>query len=452
MKSKYLSRRSFLKATAALSAGLATGYSFPTRILAAPRRQDVPSVATISIQINDSPWYAGFEALVNQYIDATGNQVNLDVTPFAGMLQKSRNAVQASESEYDLMNLNEQWYAQFYKGGLVVPIKEIDPNFELDPNIIEYDYSTRWDSAIDYSGPNGEIYGLPINGNIQLLFYRKDLLEQNGLEVAQTWDDVAKVAAALNHPPDLSGFTLRTKPSNFEFQAYLESFGTSILSLDAETGEWEVGLDKPEALTALNTWMDLGKNYGPANLADLGQAENIALMNGGRVAQVHMVCAAAPNFQDPQQSVVVGNVGAGVVPGGPAKRATMSGIWVMGIPTNIPSERQVAALTFLKWALTKEAQLAYTRAGAIPVRQDVYEELSQDPDYSWWTQAMADSTPYIVGQNRLPEAPQFFEVIDRRTVQALVGELSPEEAMQGAAQEVHTILETGGYKVKPLQS
>ena len=196
MKSRYISRRSFLKATAAVSAGLATSYSFPMRLLAAPRRQDVPSVGPISIQINDSPWYAGFEALVNQYVDTTGNQVNLDVTPFAGMLQKSRNAVQASESEFDLMNLNEQWYSQFYKGGLVVPIKEIDPEFELDPNIIEYDYSTRWDFDIDYSGPNGDIYGLPINGNIQLFFYRKDLLEEKGLDVPQTWDDVGTVAAA----------------------------------------------------------------------------------------------------------------------------------------------------------------------------------------------------------------------------------------------------------------
>ena len=87
----------------------------------------------LTILINDSPWLAGFEALVERYEQDTGNQVDLNVTPFPGMLQKSRNAVTASESEFDLINLNEAWYSQFYNGGLVTPVRDIDPNFALDP-------------------------------------------------------------------------------------------------------------------------------------------------------------------------------------------------------------------------------------------------------------------------------------------------------------------------------
>lgn len=448
-----ISRRSFLKGAGAFAAlPLVARYDLLRAAMRNPVfRQDVPSVGPITIQINDSPWYAGFESLVDLYVETTGNQVNLDVSPFAGMLQKSRNAVQAPESEFDIMNLNEQWYSMFYAGGLVAPINEIDPDFELDPAVIEYDYSTRWDFDINYSGPNGVLYGLPINGNIQLYFNRKDLFEQNGLSPAQTWDEVASNAAVVHAPPNMHGFTLRTKPSNFEFQAYLVSHGAQIVTLDADTGEWVVQLDTPEAVAALNTWLNLGRSYGPENIADLDQPTNIALMNSGRLAQVHMVTAAAPNFQDPSQSTVVDQVAAGVVPGGPAARATMSGIWVMSIPTNVPAERQQAALTFLKWALTKDAQLYYTRAGAIPVRQDVYEELATDPELGWWTGAMAESTPYIVGQNRLPEAPQFFEVLDRRTVQALISELTPEDAMMEAAREVHTILTQAGYSVRALR-
>ena len=451
--SRKLSRRSFLKGAGVFAAApLATRLDLFRTFSKSPLLQDVPSVRPITIQINDSPWFAGFEALVDLYVETTGNEVNLDVSPFAGMLQKSRNAVQAPESEFDILNLNEQWYSMFYQGGLVAPLREIDPDFELDPNIIEYDYAPRWDFDLNYSGPNGELYGLPINGNIQLYFYRKDLFEENGLSPAETWDDVASNAAALHNPPNMHGFTLRTNPSNFEFQAYLVSHGADIVTLDAETGEWVVQLDTPEAVAALNTWISLGKNYGPTNLADLDQAANLALMNSGRLAQVHMVSAAAPNFQDPNQSIVVDQVGAGVVPAGPARRATMSGIWVMSIPTNLPAERQQAALTFLKWALSKEAQIYYSQAGAIPVRQDVYEELSDDPALGWWMSAVAESTPYIVGQVRLAEAPQFFEVLDRRTVEALIGELSPEDAMMEAAREVHTILQQSGYNVRDLRS
>jgi multiple sugar transport system substrate-binding protein len=63
-------------------------------------KDETTSLTTITILINDSPWFAGFEVLVNKCVEETGNEVELNVTPFAGMLEKSRNAVQAQESEF----------------------------------------------------------------------------------------------------------------------------------------------------------------------------------------------------------------------------------------------------------------------------------------------------------------------------------------------------------------
>lgn len=413
--------------------------------------EEVAEIDSITILINDSPWFAGFEALVNKYIEETGNQVNLNVTPFPGMLEKSRNAVLADESEFDILNLNEQWYMQFYADGLVTPIKEIDPDFELDPNIIEYEWATRWDSEIRYSSESGELYGLPINGNIELFFYRKDLFEEAGLSAPETWEDVAAAAEALHDPPNMYGYIVRSSPPNWEYQAFLEGYGGKIIDLDDETGEWAVTIHEQPAIDALNTWLDLGLTYGPPNYAEIGQPDMAGLMQAGNALQFVLVGAAAPNFDDPEQSLVGGKIGATVIPK-PAsgEHATMSGIWVMGIPHNLPDNRKQAALTFLTWALTKDAQMFYTQAGAIPVRQDVYEELADDPELGWWMKAMADSTPYIRAQPRLAETPQIIEVINRRVVQALLEELSPEDALWEAAQEIQKILEEGDYNVKPL--
>jgi len=451
-RSTRFTRRNFLKGTAAASGLLLTnsvGVAFADKVSTVHFIRSA-QLEPITVLINDSPWFPGFEALVKKYTEETGNDVTLNVTPFPGMLEKSRNAVQGSESEFDLLNLNEQWYMQFYAGGLVTPIREIKPDFELDPNIIEYDSATRWDENLKYSSPEGEIYGLPINGNIQLFFYRRDLFEEQGVAVPNTWDEVAQAAEVFHNPPDMHGFSIRSKPGNWEFQAYLESYGTSIIRLD-ENGQWSVGFAPTEAaLNALNMWLTLGKTYGPRNYADMGQAENLALMSSGHVAMVHMVGAAAPDFDNPDTSTVVGKVGASVVPGGPSGRATMSGIWVMGIPHNLPDERKQSALAFLEWALTKDAQLYYAQAGAIPVRQDVYEELSDDPQRGWWMQGMAASTPYIKAQPRVLETPQIVEVVDRRINQALIDELSPEEALAEGAKELQAILEDGGYNVAPL--
>ncbi|MDY7077338.1 MAG: extracellular solute-binding protein [Chloroflexota bacterium] len=409
-------------------------------------------VLPVTILINDSPWFPGFETLVNLYQEETGNEVILNVTPFNGMLQKTRNAVQGAESEFDVINLNEAWYSQFYADGVMTPIKEIDPDFELDPEIIEYAWATRWDPEVNFSTENGEIYGLPINGNIQLFFYRKDLFAENDIAVPETWDDVEAAAQVFHDPDDMFGYAIRTEPPTWNIQAFINGYGGSIVELDEESGEWAVVLHEEPAVEALKTWLHLGRDYGPANYASVGQAEMLALMASGKLAQVTMVGAAAPNFDDPETSVVVGNVGATVVPGpAPGQRATMSGIWVMGIPHNLPMERKEAALTFLKWALTEEAQLAYAKAGAIPVRQDVYEGLADDPELGWWMGAMAESTPFIKPLPRLPEIQQILEPLERWVGLAVIDEASPEDALWEAAQEIHQVLVDAGYQVKPLE-
>jgi multiple sugar transport system substrate-binding protein len=406
----------------------------------------------ITILINDSPWFAGFDALVTKYMQETGNKVELNVTPFPGMLQKSRNAVQAKESEYDILNLNESWYMQFYANKFVTPVKDIDPDFQLDPNIIEYEWATRWDEAVQDSTKNGELYGFPINGNIQLYFYRKDIFEEKGLSVPNTWVEVVEVAKALHNPPRMFGFAARTAPPWFELLSYFKSYGGDVFFRDKETGELVVNAHDEKTLEALKLWLTLCQQYGPANYAEIGQAEMLALMLSGRLAQVHMVCAAAPNFDDEKKSAVIGKVGAAVVPGtSPENRVPMSGIWVMGIPHNLPMERKKAALAFLEWALSKEAQMYYAKAGAIPVRQDVYEELANDPKLGWWMGAMAESTPYIRGLHRLTETPLIYEIVDRNIREAVIDKLSPEEALWNIAQETHNILVEAGYKVKPLE-
>jgi len=64
--------------------------------------------------------------------------------------------------------------------------------------------------------------------------------------------------------------------------------------------------------------------------------------------------------------------------------------------------------------------------------------------------AMAESTSYIHAQPRLTETPQIIEVLDRRLKQALINEITPEEALSEGAKEIFKILSDAGYKVKPL--
>jgi len=459
-----LARREFLKATGAVAGTVAAGYlagcapqAAPTPTPTAPAvvkpKVEVEKVGPITILINDSPWFPGFEKLVRLYEEKTGNKVNLAVTPFTGMLEKTRNATIAQESEYDIVNLNEAWYATFYAGKFMAPIQSIDPDFKLDPNIIEYIYSTRWNHQKNYSTADGILYGLPINGNIQLFLYRSDLFESAGLKPPVTWDDVEAAAKKFHNPPNMYGFATRGQragwSTGFDWFAFLRGYGSDWVAKPGE--DWTVTINNDGGRKAMRKWYELLKAYGPPNIADIGQAELSGLMASGKLAQAILVVAVFPTMDNPEKSVVVNKVNATIVPK-PAdgKHAPTSGIWVMSIPNNLPDSRKKAALTFLKWALTKEAQIEYTKFGAIPVRQDVFaSELAEQPQYRWM-KAMAASTPHIHENVRIPEGPQITDAIELRLNQVLAGQMSGDEALNTLAKEIYAVLQKAGYKTKLL--
>ena len=127
-------------AAAVLSAALPGGGAFAQAFL------DVGKQPPITILINSSPWYGGFEKVVQLYEQQTGNRVKLDVTPFGGMLEKARNAVRGQESPYDILNLDTQWTIEFYEGGFLTPLSEIDPSFQLPKEIFTYVDSGYWNA------------------------------------------------------------------------------------------------------------------------------------------------------------------------------------------------------------------------------------------------------------------------------------------------------------------
>lgn len=439
------SRRDFLKAVGALSAGLAANplLHSSVRTLA----QDVMSQPPITILINDSPWFPGFAAMVELYSEITGNEVNLDVTPFPGMLDKTRNAVQAGESEYDAVAITEQNIPFFYASGLLKPIQDIDADYALDENIISYGDAARWDSNLGINGPEGAILGVPINGNIQLYYYRRDLFDEAGFEAPTTFDEMEVIAEHFANPPRMFGNANRVNPIWWEFGAYIDSYDAEYVRLE-DDGSWSVGFERPEGLEAVQRFLKLGRAWAPQNYADLGQGDLLALMASGRLAQVHMVGAAAPNYDNPEISIVGGNMGATVVPGVTAEaRSPRTGMWVMSHPDNLPAERAAAGLEFVKWLTTKDNQLAYAKAGAIPVRQDTYEELASDEVVGWWTSAFAESTPFLHPETRLPETPLIRDSVSTRMAQAYVDEITPEEAVALMGAEIRTVMEDAGYTV-----
>lgn len=76
----------------------------------------------------------------------------------------------------------------------------------------DFDLSDYFEASLDSCTYDGVLYGVPIVAESQIMYYRKDLLEAKGLSVPTTLDELEQVAAALNDPAnDMYGFFMRGK-------------------------------------------------------------------------------------------------------------------------------------------------------------------------------------------------------------------------------------------------
>lgn len=405
---------------------------------------DVGEQEPISILINASPWYAGFEAVVDLYVEQTGNEVSIDATPYNGVLEKARNAVRSGESPYDILNLDQSWNIEFYQQDVLRPLDEVVAGYTLPPEVVTCGDSYFWNAEKKFrTRDGGKLMAVPPNCNTHVLVYRSDVVKT----VPATYDDLLTQCQAVQDRPKLYGFATRGERSqgiHYDFLPFLLSYGGKIVA-DAENGDYTVTVNSPEALAALKQFAAVQKACAPDNIGAMGQGDVIQLMAAGSAAMVETVVAAWANYTDPTKSAVVDTVAAAPMPEGPAGRGVPIGNWHFTIPRNIPDERAQAAMAFMQWFLTRDAQMAYAEAGGIPVRTDVMDELSQKPEFAWMK---AYRTNLDAGTQALgfAEGASVDQVMALRLNQVIIGEMTPAAALNTAAKEIEAIFAQQGRK------
>jgi multiple sugar transport system substrate-binding protein len=409
----------------------------------------------ITIVINQSPWFAGFAKLVEAYEKETGNKVTLDVNPFAGAAEKQRNSVRAREGIFDLLPMNSAYLAEFYHGGFMTPLNEIDPGFKLDPEVISYDETAWWDEAKKANtAATGKLYGVPINGNVPVLYYREDLYKQHGLKVPETWEELLANAKKLHNPPQLHGMVVRAARSasdiSYDWMPYLHSHGGAIFR-DEKNGDFTVTLNSPEGKAALDRYLEIARSVAPPNPGSFAQGQVIQQLVTGRTAHAMNVIAAWSQMDDPTRSAVVDKINVTIAPrAANGQHAPTLGHFIGGIPKNIPMERKKAALAFLDWFQKYDSQVKYAEFGSPPVRRDVLASPMSKERKHRFMKALLDSAPHARMMHTIPEGAQINAVLELRLNQAVIGEQSTTSALNFAAQEIHEIVQKAGYRTGRL--
>jgi N,N'-diacetylchitobiose transport system substrate-binding protein len=150
-------------------------------------------------------------------------------------------------------------------GGEVPDVAEMGttwtPEFADQGAFTEVDKSASGEyvsSLIDAATLDDKIWGKPWYAGARGLIYRKDVLEQAGVEPPQTWEDVRAAAEAIKQKvPDVFpiGYTGLTE------HMYLPTIwqaGGEIAVQDGDT--WKAALDSPEAVEAIDYYTGFYKD------------------------------------------------------------------------------------------------------------------------------------------------------------------------------------------------
>jgi multiple sugar transport system substrate-binding protein len=130
--------------------------------------------------------------------------------------------LQAKSDEYDVIDMDVIWTAEFASNGWIIPLPE--SQFPLDDFL---------KPAVDTAMYQGRLYAVPDYSNADFLYYRKDILAKAGKQPPRTWAQLQQLAETVAPRYGLGGYAGTFAPYEgltVNFAEAVQSAGGSILS------------------------------------------------------------------------------------------------------------------------------------------------------------------------------------------------------------------------------
>ena len=222
------------------------------------------------------------------------------------------------------------------------------------------------------TGEDGAINVLPLNQDLFILFYNKELLSDKGFKAPpKTFDEMMSMSHALTDPSkQIYGFVGRGLKN-----ANVVLYDNILLGWDQETvtpdGK-KLLTDTPAAIEAAAWYQKIMKECGPPGNIGFNWNECQTTFMQGRGAMWWDGIGLSAPLLDKAKSKVVDKVGFAPVPAGPKAHNAATFIDGMGIPATAKNKK--GAWLWLQWITGKDMQAEQLRSGSgTPARLSVYQ-------------------------------------------------------------------------------
>jgi multiple sugar transport system substrate-binding protein len=434
-------RRQFLAGVAGLSALALAGCASSsgagggsTQPNAAPREPGGPygkftGQKLVLSRWSGDPWTSEQQTAATQWGKDTGGSITFDAVPYENLRDKQTLTLSGAGG-YDILYVHPSWFGEFAKGGLLAPVG----GYLGDPsrNPPGFSAASYLPAPLAQGRYNGTLYGLPDFISTVLLAYRKDLLQQAGIQPPVTLDDVLAAATKLNGKNGMAGLALPGAKTG--------GVSDVVSSILTAQGNWWYNsvpkdtLSDAAAATAVQFYTTAAK-YAPPGL--LSAAVDDAATSGaqGKAAMVISTSPSLQALQDPSKSSTVGKWGYAPLAVAANKPSGELVYWLWCISAKSASKD--AAYSFLQWYTnTQQQALIAVQGGTAGGTKSFYTDralTAKLPFLPALNQALTNTNP----QPNLPNWPQAQDAIETGIQNAVSGKQSVSatvQAMQSAVQ------------------
>lgn len=318
---------------------------------------------TLRFVADNHSWTTAMESVIAEFEEETGARVEVEGYSEDNLLSKLNVEFAAGSTSMDVVMLRPPLDAGTFIGNGW--LENLDSYIAADE---EFDYADVNASASEPCIKNGSVYGIPVVTEVEILYYRKDVLADAGIAVPTTFDELLSACEQLTDKEnELYGFVARgaLSPSVTQCAGFVFSNGADWVSKDLKT----CTLDDPGVIEAICLYGNLLGNYGPPGILDMSWSEAMTLFAQGKAVFATEASATASVVTDPESSVVYDKVGFAMFPSASAgEDPTPYNIsaWALGINAN--SQHKDAAWALISKLAGKEAQALAQNSGVSSAR------------------------------------------------------------------------------------
>ncbi|MDS0295187.1 ABC transporter substrate-binding protein [Halogeometricum luteum] len=395
---------------------------------------------TINIGAVNHPWVSSIKPAIPVFEELTGIDVVWNILPEQQFRTKRLTDVSTGAGKFDVFFL-DQVVNQFAESGWLQPL---DPYFDDGSLYDEQWYkpddlfeATTWQA---HGGGYSDTWtGMPITVEVQTQFYRTDLYEKHGLEVATTLEGFRENAKTIHEEESDVVGTVGRGQKGYGMNIYV--LNTFLREHGAELWEnypKDSGLDTDGAIAAAQWYVNLLREYGPDGASSQTWSDVLSTMQSGRAG--HIVSDANlfwPNLIDSSSSDVADNVEIARVPAPESGQFGPNAYsWQIASSKNAKNSKQ--AFLFMLWATSEPTNtwMHLESDAAFSVRRSVWEnDEFRSRVGEKFAQVSLESLEVAKPDPFDRKYPEWGQKYSEELQKAIAGTKSPEAAMKRAAEK-----------------